>query len=99
MNIRRTDLNLLAGAQYYVSESLWLRFAGGVGRYQATHVQRSDNNVFVDVQQLGPAVLGGIGVDFARFKWAVFGVEIGTSVMVHSGMVVASDLRLGVAFD
>jgi len=94
-----TDLNLLAGAQYYVSESLWLRFAGGVGRYQATHVQRSDNNVFVDVQQIGPAVLGGIGVDFARFKWAVFGVELGTSVMVHSGMVVASDLRLGVAFD
>jgi len=44
-------------------------------------------------------VLGGIGVDFARFKWAVFGVELGTSVMVHSGMVVASDLRLGVAFD
>jgi hypothetical protein len=94
-----TDLNLLAGAQYYVSDSLWLRFAGGAGRYQATHVQGSNNNVFVDVQQIGPAVLGGIGVDFARFKWAVFGVEIGTSVMVHSGVVVASDLRLGVAFD
>lgn len=94
-----TDVNLLAGAQYYVSESLWVRFAGGVGTYQASHVQRSDNNVFVDVQQTGPAVLGGIGLDVARFKWAVLGVEIGTSAMIRSGVLIASDLRLGVAID
>jgi hypothetical protein len=94
-----TNLNLLAGAQYYVSESLWLRFAGGLGRYQASHVQRSDMNVFVDVQQTGPAVLGGIGVDIARFRWAVLGIEIGTSAMVRSGVVVASDLRLGLTIE
>lgn len=93
------NLNLLAGAQYYVTESLWLRFAGGLGRYQASHVKSMDGNVSVDVQQTGPAVLGGIGVDFARFKRAVFGLEIGTSAMVRSGVVVASDLRLGVALD
>ena len=93
------NVNLLAGAQYYVTESLWLRFAGGLGRYQASHVQSSNGNVLVDVQQIGPAVLGGIGVDIARIKWAVFGVELGTSVMVHSGVVLASDLGLGVAFD
>lgn len=90
-----TDTNLLAGAQYYVSESLWLRFAGGLGVYQASHVQGSNENI----HQIGPAVLGGIGLDVARFKWAVFGVEIGTSVMVHSGALVASDLRVGVQFD
>jgi hypothetical protein len=93
------NLDLLAGAQYYVSESLWLRFAGGVGVYQASHVQAKDNNVSIDVHQVGPAVLGAIGLDVARFKWAVFNVEIGTSVMVHSGALVASDLRLGVQFD
>jgi hypothetical protein len=94
-----TNLNVLAGAQYYVTESLWLRFAGGLGRYQASHVESLDRNVSIDVQQTGPAVLGGIGVDFARFKWAVFGIELGTSAMVRSGVVLASDLRLGVAFD
>lgn len=93
------NLNLLAGAQYYVTESLWLRFAGGLGRYQASHVASLDGNVSIDVQQTGPAVLGGIGLDFARFKWAVFGIEIGTSAMVRSGVVVASDLRLGVSLD
>jgi hypothetical protein len=94
-----SDVNLLAGAQHYVSESLWLRFAGGLGIYQASHVEASNNNVNIDVRQIGPAVLGGVGVDVARFKSAVFGIEIGTSVMVHSGVLVASDLRLGVAFD
>jgi hypothetical protein len=94
-----TDINALAGAQYYVSESLWLRFAGGLGVYQASHVQGSGPTPSIDVRMIGPAVLGGIGVDIARFKWAVFGVELGTSVMVHSGALVASDLRVGVAFD
>jgi len=94
-----TNLNLLTGAQYYVTESLWLRFAAGLGRYQASHVESKDKLVSIDVQQTGPAVLGGIGVEIARFKWAAFGLEIGTSAMVRSGVVVASDLRLGVAFD
>ena len=93
------EANLLAGAQYYVTESLWLRLAGGVGRYQASHVQALNNTVFIDVHQVGPAVLGAIGLDLARFKWAVFGIELGTSVLVSSGVVVASDLRLGLAFD
>lgn len=94
-----TDSNVLAGAQYYVSESLWLRLAGGLGIYQASHVQAANNNVFIDVHQIGPAVLGAIGLDVARFKWVVFDVELGTSVMVRSGALVASDLRLGVQFD
>lgn len=95
-----TDVNALAGAQYYVSESLWLRFAGGLGVYQAKHVEASDpTKGTVDFQLIGPAMLGGIGVDVARFKWAVIGVELGTSVIVRSGALVASDLRLGVQFD
>ncbi len=93
-----TDTNLLAGAQYYVNPSLWLRFAGGLGVYQANDVRRSDGTLG-DVQQVGPAVLGGVGLDLARFKWAVLGVEIGTSAMIHSGVLIASDLRVGLAFD
>lgn len=93
------NLNLLAGAQHYLSESLWLRFAGGVGVYQASHVQAEDKNVTIDVHQVGPAALGGIGIDVARFKCAVFDVEAAASVMVHSGALIASDLRLGVQLD
>ena len=93
------DVNLLAGAQYYVTESLWLRLAGGLGRYQASHVQSSDKNVFIDIQETGPAGLSGVGIDVARVKWAVFGIEIGTSVLVTRGVMVASDLRLSLAFD
>jgi hypothetical protein len=93
-----TDTNLLAGAQYYVNPSLWLRFAGGLGVYQANGVRRSDG-MLGDVQQVGPAVLGGVGLDLARFKWAVLGVEIGTSAMINSGVLIASDLRVGLAFD
>ena len=93
-----TDTNLLAGAQYYVNPSLWLRLAGGLGVYQATNVRRSDGTLG-DVQQIGPAVLGGVGLDVARFKWAVLGFEIGTSAMVNGGVLIASDLRVGLAFD
>ncbi|HEX3766091.1 MAG TPA: hypothetical protein VHW23_45655 [Kofleriaceae bacterium] len=93
-----TDTNLLAGAQYYVSPSLWLRFAGGLGVYQANDVRRSDGTLG-DVQRIGPAVLGGVGLDIARFKWAVLGVEIGTSAMINGGVLIASDLRVGLAID
>lgn len=98
MTYTNTDTNLLAGAQYYVSESLWLRFAGGLGVYQASQVRRSDG-MLGDVQQVGPAVLGGVGIDVARFKWAVLGFEIGTSAMIRSGVLIASDVRVGLAFD
>lgn len=93
-----TDVNLLAGAQYYVNHSLWLRTAGGLGVYTRRDV-RSASGV-KDVTLVGAAVLGGVGVELLRFKWAVLGFEIGTSAMVSSdGLLIASGAGLDLAFD
>ena len=94
-----TSANVLAGAQYYVHHSLWLRVAGGVGVYQANQIAMAMAKLG-DLRLIGPAVLGGIGVEALRFRWGVFGVEVATSAMVNrEGVLVASDLMLGVAFD
>jgi hypothetical protein len=94
-----TDANLLTGAQYYVNRSLWLRLAGGIGSYQGRQVALSGGRVG-DVTLTGPAVLVGGGVDLLRFKWAVVGVETGTSAMINrDGVLVVSAASLGVQFD
>ena len=97
--VPNTDLNMLAGAQYYVNPSLWLRFAGGAGLYQGRKVVVS--NVAVDdVTLVGPAVLGGLGVDLVRWKSVVLGIELGASAMISGdGVLIASGASLGLAFD
>jgi hypothetical protein len=89
-----SNVDLLAGAQYYASPSLWLRAGAGVGIYQARGVLLTG-----DRTTIGPAVLGAIGVDIARLKWAVFGIEAGTSAMINNGVLFGSSLKLGLAFD
>jgi hypothetical protein len=94
-----TDTSLLAGAQYYVNPSLWLRCAGGAGVYQGRQVAVSSVELG-NVTRIGPAMVFGAGVDLARFKWAVLGIEIGTSAMINGdGVLLASSLSLGLAFD
>jgi hypothetical protein len=94
-----TNTNLLAGALHYVGPSLWLRFAGGLGVYDGRQVTLSNGQIG-DTTLVGPAVLGGVGVDLARFKSAVLGLEVGTSAMINrDGLLVASGLNLGLAFD
>ena len=94
-----TNTNLLAGALHYVNPSLWLRFSGGLGGYQGRDVTLP-NGTIGDVTLVGPAVLGGVGVDLARFKSAVLGLEVGTSAMINrDGVLVASGLNLGLSFD
>jgi hypothetical protein len=93
-----TDANLLAGAQYYVNRSLWLRTAGGLGVYTRRDVRTASG--VKDVTLVGAAVLGGVGVELLRFKWAVLGFEIATSAMVSSdGLLIASGAGLDLAFD
>jgi len=94
-----TNTNLLAGALYYANPSLWVRFGGGLGVYRGNQVTLSSGAIG-NVMLAGPAVLGGIGVDIARFKSAVLGLEVGTSAMINSdGVLVASGLNLGLSFD
>lgn len=93
-----TDVNLMTGAQYYVNHSLWLRAAGGVGVYTRRDVKGATGNS--DVTLVGPAALGGIGVELLRFKWAVLGFEVGTSTMVsRDGLLIASGAGLDLSFD
>jgi hypothetical protein len=94
-----TETNLLAGAQYYANRSLWLRFAGGLGVYQGRDVVL-DNGQRGDLSLVGVAALVGLGVELARFKWAVFGIEASVSAMFNrDGVLVANGLDLGLAFD
>lgn len=94
-----TNTNLLAGGQYYVNQSLWLRFAGGVGGFQGRSVRRPDG-MLGDVTLVGPTALAGLGLEVARFKWAVLGFELGTSATINrEGVLVVGGLEAGVAFD
>jgi len=94
-----TNTNLLAGALYYVNPSLWVRFSGGLGVYRGNQVALSSGAIG-NVVLVGPAVLGGVGVDIARFKAAVLGLEVGTSAMINrDGVLLASGLNLGLSFD
>jgi len=94
-----TNTNLLAGAQYWVNPSLWLRFGGGLGVYQGRQVVLSTGKPG-DLTLAGPAALAGVGIDLLRFKWAVLDLEVATSMMINSeGLLVASGANLGLAFD
>jgi hypothetical protein len=93
------DTGVFAGAQYYASPWLSLRLGAGVGVYTERGLRPAGTMLPDERTTIGPAVLGGIGVDFARVKWAVFGVEASTWAIITSGVLLASSLKLGVAFD
>jgi hypothetical protein len=94
-----TNTNLLAGALSYVNPSLWLRFAGGLGAYQGRQVALPTGQLG-NVTLVGPVMLGGVGIDIARVKAAVLGLELGTSAMINrDGVLIASGVNLGLAFD
>ncbi|MEO7730810.1 MAG: hypothetical protein ABIY55_07555 [Kofleriaceae bacterium] len=95
-----TSTNLLAGARYYVSPSLWLRGAGGIGAYLGKKVAILENGRLGDITLFGPAVLGGVGLDLARWKWAVLTIDAATSAMINrEGVLIVSGLKLGLSFD
>jgi hypothetical protein len=94
-----SDTNLLVGAQYYANPSLWLRFAGGVGVYSARDVVLG-TGAPGERTLVGPAALAALGIELARYKWAVLGIEASVLAMVnHEGVLVANGLDLSVAFD
>ena len=95
-----SNTNLLAGALHYVNPSLWLRFGGGLGVYNGVKVVLTKEGKLGDVILAGPAVLGGVGVDLARFKSVVLDLEVETSAMINSdGVLMASGAHIGLSFD
>lgn len=97
----RADIHsqLLAGAQYYVNPSLWVRGAAGVGVYAARGIPLPTGELG-DRTLAGPAALAGAGVDLLRWKSLVAGFEVATSAMInHDGLLLGFTGNLGLAFD
>ena len=90
-----TNGNILAGAQYYTSTNLWVRFAGGLGGFTRTgYVPMT-----LDTTMYGPAALFGIGVDLFRRSKFTLDVQGMTIAMVNSeGVLVTFGLGLGVNY-
>ena len=88
-----TDVNFLAGAQYYVAPSFWLRFSGGLSDYTI------DNGPLGTSVHLGPAGCLGFGLDFARFHKVVLGAE-GFAIATYgsAGFLLDTALGLGVSY-
>lgn len=93
-----TNTEILAGAQYYIGPSLSLRLGVGAGVYTVRGILQTDGTQ-KERTTIGPAVLGGLGVELARVKWAVFGIEASTTAMINGGVLLGSSLKLGLAFD
>ncbi len=94
-----TNTDVLAGAQYYVNPSFWIRGGGGLGVYQARDVTLSSGSQG-SLQLIGPAAVAGFGIDFVRVKWAVFGLEGRTTAMVsNEGVLMALALGLSLSID
>jgi len=62
--------SFLAGAQYWFGPSIWIRIAGGLG---VTVCQKCSNDM--DTRRAALAGGGGLGVDIARARGLVLGVE------------------------
>jgi hypothetical protein len=63
--LRDQDTNLLLGLQFFATNSLWVRIAGGIGDYRPA----KGGNL------AGPAGLFGVGFDVVRFRRVAIGVE------------------------
>jgi hypothetical protein len=87
------DYNLMAGALVYVLPSVWLRGAGGLSviTFEST---------MGTTPHAGVAGLGGVGVDIARWRQLVLGIEGWglTSVVGARGVVFDSGLCLGLTY-
>jgi len=89
----------LAGAQYWVGPSLWVSLGVGGGIYHCNSCLNSAGQT-VNTKRTGVAGGVGAGIDLARWRGVVLGLEIySVSVLDRDGLVMTSGMSLGLAFD
>ena len=83
------DTNALIGAQYYPSESFFIRAGVGVGTYKQTKAARDLH----DHKYVGPAIAVGLGL---RVKHLIFDFELfSTSMLNREGLLATTAFGLG----
>jgi hypothetical protein len=94
----------LVGFQGYANAALWLRIAGGAGRYLGDEVliDRGGGQPQIrgDVRLAGPAVSVGVGLDVLRFKRVRISAELqATGLVNREGLLTSSGLLFGLSID
>jgi hypothetical protein len=79
-----TEASLLAGAQRYTSQSLWLRGAAGASAFVRTGLPGSNSTL------IGPSALFAIGLDLLRRHLFTLDLQLTTIGMANSEGVVAT---------
>lgn len=79
-----TISSFTVGAQYWVGPSLWIRGLGGIGFH---HCDRCDSDLS-DRDRVGLAGSAGLGIDLARARGVVLGLEgYGVSQLNRDGLL------------
>jgi hypothetical protein len=90
--LRNDEANILAGAQYYTNPSLWIRGAAGYGGYTVREPMSTKT-----FSGISGAV--GIGLDIARRRYLVLGIEaFGIASINRNGLLAMSGLCLGLSY-
>jgi len=86
------DANVLIGAQYYPSDSFFVRAGLGIGTYMQTTAARD----LANHKYAGPAFVFGGGLELVRVKHLVFDVELFSISMANrEGLLATTALCVG----
>jgi hypothetical protein len=94
-DLRHNDTgNLMAGALYYLNNSLWVRGAGGLTLYTVSEPGQSTK------PHGGIGSLVGVGLDLFRWHYLVLGLETFSSVSLVAtrGLMLNSNLGIGLTY-
>ncbi len=97
--IANNSTNALAGAQVWVGPSLWVRGMGGVGMFHGNDIPIG-NDPSANIRLIGPAGAFGAGIDLARWKGLVLGLELYSINMINrKGLLSANSISMNLAFN
>lgn len=97
--VANNDTNLLAGVQHWIGPSLWIRLMGGVGLFRGNDIAIGTNPT-ATINLVGPAGCAGVGLDLARWRGLVLGMEIYSITMIsREGLLSSNGLSLNLALD